>query len=78
LLKFQNPITNANKITVTKGASNGYGIASSGDSWTFVLSPGQSILVYSQDIAPDVASGARTIDVSGTGSQTLNVGVVAG
>jgi hypothetical protein len=78
LFKFANPITNANTITVAKGASNGYGLSAAGGTWSVILSPGQSVMVFSQDVAPDVASGARVIDVTGTGSQVLNVGVVLG
>jgi hypothetical protein len=77
-LKLRNKSTNANKITVTKGASNGYGLAASGDSWTVVLSPGQSVLFLLAEAAPDVATGARVFDVTGTGSQILEVMVVLG
>lgn len=78
LFKFLNPITNANSITVAKGASNGYGINSAGTTWSIPISPGQSVFIVSQDVAPDVGSGAKTIDVTGTGTQTLQVGIVAG
>ncbi len=77
-LKFRNKSTNANKITVAKGASNGYGLCASGDSWSFVLSPNQSITFYGDDAAPDIGSGAKTIDLTGTGSQVLEVAIVMG
>ena len=78
LFKFLNPTSNANTMTVAKGASNGYGLSAAGGAWSVIISPGQSVLVVSQDVAPDVASGARIIDVTGTGSQVLTVGVVLG
>lgn len=77
-LKLRNKSTNANLLTITKGASNGYGLDSAGGSWTVVLDPGQSVLFSLDDAAPDVASGAKTIDVSGTGSQVLEYHAVLG
>lgn len=75
---FANPSTNANAITVAKGASNGYGLGASGDTWTVTLSPGQSVMLVGADANPDVASGARVLDVTGTGSQVLNCHLVLG
>jgi cytoskeletal protein RodZ len=78
LLKFKVPTSNANKVTVAKGGSNGYGLASDGTTWTWTGSPGQSQMFYLADLSPDVASGARIIDVTGTGTQTLEVAIVLG
>lgn len=77
-IKLKNKSTNANAITVTKGASNGYGLDAGGSSFTVVLSPGQSATFSLNDAAPDIASGARTWDVTGTGSQVLQIHVVMG
>lgn len=71
-LKLLNPATNANKITVAKGASNGFQIDGA-TTWSFVLAPGQSILVNADGASDTVGSTKRTIDVTGTGSQVLNV-----
>lgn len=73
LMKLRNLSTNTHKISVTKGASNGYGLDSAGTSWTVVLDPGQSVLFFLDDAAPDVGNTAKTIDVSGTGSEILEV-----
>lgn len=78
LVKFKNPITNANKITVAKGASNGYGLDASGDSFSIPLSPGQSVMFVLDAAAPAIASGAKTFDLTGTGTQALQVAVVMG
>jgi hypothetical protein len=78
VLKLRNKSTNANKITVTKGASNGYSLNAAGDAWTVVLDPGQSALFLLDDAAPDVASGARLLDVTGTGAQVLEFEIVLG
>lgn len=73
---FENPAANANAITIAKGASNGYELA--GSSWTVTLDPGEHITFLGQDTAPDVASNAKTFDLTGTGSQALDVTLVAG
>lgn len=78
LLKLKVPITNANAVTVAKGGSNGYGLSTAGTTWSVPLSPGQSMLFYLADLSPDVGSGAKNLDVTGTGTQTLEVGIVAG
>jgi hypothetical protein len=72
------PSTNANPITVTKGASNGYGLDAAGTAWTVVLDPGQWCLFYLDDNAPDVAAGAKTIDLAGTTTQELDYVLVFG
>jgi hypothetical protein len=76
--KFRNKATNANAMTLTKGASNGYGQGPSGGSWTIVLAPGQESIRYGNEADPDIASGARTIDVAGTGAQVLEYELVMG
>ena len=78
LLLLLNPSTNANSITVAKGASNGYGWNTAGTSWTVSLSPGQWAMFGGNDVGPDVASGARLLDVTGTASQVLDVSIVLG
>lgn len=74
--KFKNPATNANTITVTFGASNPYLLGGAAFKW--ILSPGQEIQGYGNDATPDVGSGAKTIDLAGTGSQTLECSIVMG
>ncbi len=74
--KFANPSTNANSITVAAGASNGYLLGGAAFSW--ILAPGQEIMGFTNDASPDVAGGAKTIDLSGTLVQALNVILVAG
>lgn len=79
LLTIKNPSSNANKITITKGASNGYGLDSAGTSWTVVLDPGQQVGPFIlADAAPDVGGSTKTWDLSGTGSQSLKIQLVAG
>lgn len=73
---FSNPSTNANSITITEGDSNGYALL--GSAFSIVLEPGQWVMAGLNEAAPDVASGDRTIDLAGTGSQALDVQFVLG
>ena len=77
-MKLRGHPDNANVITAAKGASNGYGLGPTGATWTFPLGPDQEITLRGDDGNPDVASGARTIDITGTGAQVLQVQMVFG
>lgn len=71
---LQNPGTNANNMTFVPGASNGIDIF--GASSKIVLEPGQSYLMDFANAGQTVASGDRTIDVTGTGTQAFNFAIV--
>ena len=72
-----NPATNANSITITTGASNGLTIF--GASGRHVLQPGQSLMSYDPSgLSTTIDATHKTVDLSGTGAQTLNVIVVMG
>ncbi len=73
---FRGKATNANPITVTFGASNPYLIL--GAAFSFILSPGQELQLYLASSAPTIGSGAKTIDISGTTTQVLEVGLAMG
>lgn len=66
----------ANNMTIAAGASNGYDILGSGG--TVVVPPSGWFTAYLADASEDVASGARTIDVAGTGSQTFELALILG
>lgn len=68
--------TNTAGITVGEGASNGYELL--GNAWKIVLKPSQQILLFASDEAPVVGSSAKTIDLAGTGTESLSVVVVYG
>lgn len=74
--KFQAVVGNANVITLKFGASNPYNLL--GASWQVALQPGQEILLYAVSAAPVIGSGAKNIDLSGTGSQSVNCIIVMG
>jgi hypothetical protein len=73
---FRNPITNANPITVTFGASSPYLLGGSG--FKVILQPGEKWAYEGTSTSPAVASGAKNIDLAGTGSQALDYEIVLG
>lgn len=73
---LKNKATNTGPMTFTEGASNG--LALCGPSFSFRLQPGQWCQFFFNDASPDVASGDRTIDVSGTGTEQFEIFAVAG
>lgn len=60
-------------MTFAEGGSNGYAIGSS-----LVVHPSGVGFIYAPEVLPDIASGAKTIDVTGTGSQTAEITIVMG
>lgn len=71
------PADNGAAITLVTGASNGIDLLGASD-WKIVVEPGQRYAIYLAGTAPAVASGDRTIDLSGTGTDKLNIAMVAG
>ncbi len=67
---------NAGPITFAKGSSNGYELY--GSSWTFDVQPGGKHVQTFEDQAPDVGAAAKAIDVSGTGTDSYKIIIVAG
>lgn len=65
---------NANPITMSKGASNGY--TGAGAAFSVTLVAGKEALIETDTTA--VAAGVRTLDVAGTGAQTLDYIITAG
>ena len=76
VLKIKNKTTNANPITIAKGATNGW--TGFGSAWTVTLAVGQEVTFFGNDATPDVSSTVKVLDLSGTGSQVLEVAIVAG
>ena len=69
-IKFANPSANANNITIAKGASNGY--TGLGSSFSLTIPPGGEATLHLVG-ASAVGGSSKTFDLTGTGSQTLNV-----
>lgn len=61
-VKIQNPSTNTNTLVVKEGATNGYHLL--GASFQIILQPGEEVCFLGLDKAPDVASTAKTIDLT--------------
>lgn len=75
-VKIINPITNANAITISKGASNGYdGL---GSSFSIALVPGGELLVKLNDGGADIGATNKTLDLAGVGSQVITGEVLMG
>ncbi len=77
-LRLENTSTNANKIVASNGASNPYRIDGATTAWSITLAPGQVAQLELNAAGDTVASGHKTIDLAGTGSQTLKVHVALG
>jgi hypothetical protein len=74
---LRNPSTNTGNITIADGASNGHNFFGDG-SGQITLKPGQWAIHFFAGSADAVASGDRTIDLTGTGSEALDVYLVFG
>lgn len=66
----------ANVMTFVGGASNGYLIF--GTAGSVQVQPGGSLCLFTNDGSADVDATHKTIDVSGTGSQTFQLAVILG
>lgn len=73
---FGNPSTNANAITITEGGTNGHALM--GSAWKIILQPGQWIVWFGNEASQDVGASDLSWDISGTGSQALDIALVAG
>lgn len=69
--------TGAASMTIAKGASNGY--TGFGASFSVTLPPNAGFLMeWGTDNATAVSSTVKTLDITGTGTDTLQVSVAAG
>lgn len=78
-LIIKNPAGNAS-INMAPGASNGYDIFGAGNDITI---PGHAsydnyLSFYFPEGTPDVAAGDKTLDFTGTGTQSFYLGIVLG
>jgi hypothetical protein len=69
-------VGNANAITLTEGASNGYELL--GNGWTLALEDGDVFSVYLGDNAPAISDTTKNIDMSGTAVQSVSIIIVFG
>lgn len=72
LLRIKN--LGANPMTFAEGASNGIALAC----LPLIVPAGTIVQIYLADVAPDIAAADRTIDVTGTTTQTAEISIVAG
>lgn len=72
---IENPSGN-NTMTVGDGAANGYQLF--GSAVDVQVPAGSTLVMYFVDTLPDVAAGAKNIDISGTLTESINIGMVLG
>ena len=75
-VRFVNPSTNANVMTIAKGASNGH--TGLGAAFSIAIQPGAEFQWMGFNNGADVAAGDKTFDVTGTGAQELQYHLTAG
>jgi hypothetical protein len=75
-LKFRNKSANTHKLTLSKGATNGYD--GFGASFSLELAPGGEQLVRAVDNGSDIGASNKTLDLSGTGTEIAEFAVVLG
>ena len=63
-------------ITIAKGGTNGYGLL--GAAFSVALAPGAEIQALTAAGSPAVGSSAKTLDLSGTGTDVLEVAIILG
>jgi hypothetical protein len=67
---------NAGDITIAKGASNGY--TGFGAAFSETLKPGGETVKYLGSSGTAVAGGVKTLDLSGTGTDGVQISISAG
>lgn len=75
-LRLCAPSGNDAAITITPGASNGYDF--SGSSASITLESGQCVTLELAESAPDIDSSNKTLDLAGTGTDSLEVSILMG
>lgn len=75
-IKLANPADNNGAITIVPGASNAYNLF--GSAFSLTIPVGGEILAYLPEGTPDIASGAKEIDITGTGTDPLNIQITMG
>ena len=68
--------TNAAVVTIAIGASNGYD--GFGSTFAVTLKAGGVALISTLDNGSDIAAGKKTLDLSGTGTDAVNIQLVMG
>lgn len=73
---FENPATNANPITISKGAANGYD--GFGADFSLTLPPGASAIICTADAGSNISGANSDLDLLGTAVQPLTCVLVIG
>jgi hypothetical protein len=73
-ITFEALATNANPITIAKGASSGF--AGFGATFSVVVAPGQQVTIYAAPSAAAIGSGNKALDLTGILAQSVLVSVL--
>lgn len=65
-------------ITIGKGASNGYGMGTAGAAWSIPMHGGDKATLEKNESMPDIAAGAKNIDLAGTGTDAVDIIILMG
>ncbi len=74
VLKMKN--LGANVMSITFGAANPYNLV--GSDFKITLAQDQEVTIYGNDATPDIAAGAKNMDLAGTTTQTAEISIVMG
>lgn len=67
---------NTGAVTLTEGASTGYELG--GNTWSLALSDGDWALIYLGASAPTISASLKYIDISGTGTESIDLIILFG
>jgi hypothetical protein len=78
VVKIKNPSTNTGALTIIPAVSNGYNFL--GAASKIILNPGEEIewIGYDSSGVPDIASGAKNLTLTGTGTEVSDWVIVMG
>ena len=70
MYKFQAPLTNGAAITIKNGAASGYLLG--GVAFSMTLPPGGEFQGYMANVSQSIGAGNKNLDLSGTGTDSIN------
>ena len=75
-IKLVNKAANANAMTLSIGASNGY------DGWganfEVDIAPGAEVVLFTNDAGSDIGATKKTLDIAGSGTETAQIIIIMG
>ena len=75
-MKLRGATANADPVTITQGAANGYD--GFGASFSITLEPDAEVLILTQDAGANISATNSDLDVSGPGTEEIEVEIILG